>query len=340
MPAPATPTNLLVEQANGQVYLSFDQMSGATSYGIYRSTDNTTFTNISNPVTNYYLDSSVTTGTVYYYKVNATDGITPSSYTAVQSVVPTESGTATLGQVRQAAQQRADMINSNFVSTPEWNSYIRASYQELYDLLTNTYEDWNRAAPYNVITDGQNSAYTLPNGVLTDAISGAAAKPFFKLLGVDLGLANNNNAWVTIHKFDFIERNRYVYPNITSTFAGVFNLRYRVMGTQIHLIPTPSAGQYLRLHYVPRLQLPLADNDVMDGVNGWLEYVVTDAAIKAMQKEESDVSVLAMQKAALIKRIEESAINRDIGEPDTISNTRRVGGNYGAPGWDGSYGGN
>jgi fibronectin type 3 domain-containing protein len=340
MAIPSTPTNLLLQQANGQVYLSFDISAGATTYGILRSTDNVTFASVATPATNYYTDTSVTTGVNYFYRVTAINGDGTSGPTDSQSIVPTPTGVLTLGQVRLQAQQRADMVNSQFVTIPEWNQYISASYQELYDLLVNTYEDWFLAAPYNVITDGINSQYPVPNGVLTDAISGLPAAPFYKLLGVDLGLANNNNAWVTIHKFDFIERNRYVYPNITSTFAGVFNMRYRVMGSNLKLIPTPSAGQYLRLHYVPRLELPLADNDLMDGVNGWLEYVVIDAAIKAMQKEESDVTVLAMQKAAIIKRIEESAINRDIGQPDTISKTRGTwSGGYGGPGWDGGYGG-
>jgi len=339
MAIPSTPTNMLVQQANGQVYVSWDITATATSYTLQRSTNNVSFTTLASPTVAYYTDSSGTLGTQYWYKVAATNSDGTSSYTTAQSIVPVGTGIMTLGQVRLAAQQRADMVNSNFVSIPEWNEYIRASYQELYDLLVNTYEDWFYATPYNVITTGTSSSYTLPNGVLTDAVSGSVASPFYKLLGVDLGLANNNNAWVTIHKYDFIERNRYVYPNITSTFSGVFNMRYRVMGSALQLIPTPSAGQYLRIHYVPRLSMPLADVDQMDGVNGWLEYVVIDAAIKAMQKEESDVTVLGMEKMAIIKRIEESAINRDIGEPNTISNTRRMGGGWNSPNGDGSYGG-
>lgn len=339
MAIPGAPTNLLVQQANGQVYLSFDLSVGATTYDVQRSTDNVTFTSIATPTTTYYTDASVSTGINYFYRVAAVNGSGSSQPTDAQSIVPTPTGVLTLGQVRLQAQQRADMVNSQFITVPEWNQYILASYQELYDLLINTHEDWFIAEPYNVITDGSTSKYALPNGVLTDAVSGQPAKPFYKLLGVDLGLANNNNAWVTVHNYNFIERNRYVYPNITSTFAGVFNMRYRLMGNSLHFIPTPSAGQYIRMHYVPRLALPLADNDLMDGVNGWLEYVVIDVALKAMQKEESDVTVLAMQKAAIIKRIEESAINRDIGEPNTISNTRRVPGGWNSPNGDGSYGG-
>ena len=86
----------------------------------------------------------------------------------------------------------------------------------------------------------------------------------------------------------------------------------------------------------------LSDSDILDGVSGWTEYVIVDAAIKALLKEESDTTVLMAQKLALIKRIEETAMNRDAGQADTISNVRTWGerwGAYGGPGFDGSFGG-
>jgi hypothetical protein len=62
-----------------------------------------------------------------------------------------------------------------------------------------------------------------------------------------------------------------------------------------------------------------ADSDVLNDVNQYVEYVIVDAAIKMMQKEESDVSVLMLQKQALTKRIQEAAQNRDAGEPESVS---------------------
>ena len=58
-----------------------------------------------------------------------------------------------------------------------------------------------------------------------------------------------------------------------------------------------------------------------------LEYVITDAAIKMMQKEESDTSVLQLQKAALIRRIEAAAENRSLLDefPDDIEAANRLG---------------
>jgi hypothetical protein len=248
-----------------------------------------------------------------------------------------------LGQVRLLAQQEADRVGSNFVTVPEWNVYINQSYFELYDLLVTVYEDYFMAPVFTMTTNGTSQFYPLPDGLtVMDAQTSLIAKPFYKLLGVDLGLDNAQNAWVTLKKFDFIARNRFVYPNISSTFLGVFNLQYRIMGNQIEFIPTPSSAQTIRIWYVPRLTQLLADTDIMDGVSGWTEYVVVDAAIKALNKEESDTTALQMRKAALLDRIQSTAMNRDQGAPDTISDTRtwseRWGG-YGGPGFDGSFGG-
>lgn len=107
-------------------------------------------------------------------------------------------------------------------------------------------------------------------------------------------------------------------------------------------IPTPSGSQTIRVWYVPRVTQLLQETDMLDGVSGWTEYVIVDAAIKALQKEESDTSVLMAQKMALIKRIEESAMNRDVGQPDCISDSRTrssIWGGYGSPNGGGGYGG-
>lgn len=337
------PTNFLVQQANGQVLASWNLVAGATSYTLQRSTDGVTYTTIATPSQTQYLDVAVVIGTQYYYQVASTNGSGTSPYTPPQAIVPAGFGEMTLGQIRLLAQQRADRVNSQFVTTSEWNVYINQSYFELYDLLIDTYEDYYVATPYVFTTDGTTFQYPLPNGVTTrDAISNLVVAPFYKLMGVDIGLSGTSNAWVTLKKFEFIARNRFVFPQVTSTFLGVFNLRYRLVGNTIYFIPTPSAGQFIRTWYFPKLTTLLQDTDRLDGISGWTEYVVVDAARKALLKEESDTSMLMAEKQALIKRIEESAMNRDAGQPDTVSDTRSATGfwgGYGSPGGDGPYGG-
>lgn len=346
---PATPSNMICQSANQQILVSWDQAVGATAYNIERSLDNVTYTALAtvggSPLATQYLDVAVTLGTKYWYRVNAQNGSGLSPFTAPQANVPTPTSEKTLGQIRLEAQQTADRINSNFVTKSEWNTFINLAMYELYDLLITVYEDYNIAEPASFTVNGSTFLYPLPNGSDT-FLNGVSLQPFipkplYKLRGVDLALQNAANGFVTVNKFNFADRNRFVYPNTASTIYGVFNLQYRVMGDKIQFIPTPSANQVIRLWYIPRLTEMLADTDISDiGISGWLRYVIVRAAIYALTKEESDTTTLQAELVYLKQRIEESAANRDAGLPDRVSDTRQ-GSGYG-DGWgsgNGSIGG-
>jgi hypothetical protein len=344
---PGIPNHFYVQTANQQNLVSWALSPGATSYVVQRSLDNVTFTTIAtvsgSPLATSYLDAAVTLGVQYWYNVAAVNTNGQSSFTLPQSVVPTPTGEMCLSQIRLAAMQRADRVNSNFVALPEWRNYINQSMFELYDLLVTVYEDYFVTTPVQFVADGNTFLFTLPNGSntflngLNPSIS-FTPLPFYKLIGVDLALNNATNAFVTVNKFNFSDRNRFVYPNTASTIYGVFNLQYRLLGTnQIEFIPTPSAGQALRLWYIPRMTELLQDTDTtMQGISGWIEYVIVRAAKYALDKEESDSTQLTQELLFLKTRIEETAVNRDAGMPDTISDV-----NYGnwANGWSGGRNG-
>lgn len=288
------------------------------------------------------LTSALTNTTVTAFASGGT-----SNYTHPQAVIPTNWSEMSLAQIRLMSRQRADRVNSNFVTDPEWNSYINLAMYELYDLLIDEYEDYNMATPIQFTTDGSTFLYPLPDGRITfqngETFQDFTPDPFYKLMGFDLGLQTANNAYVTINKFNFIDRNRFVYPNSASTIYGVFNAQYRVIGNKIMFIPTPSANQTIRMWYIPRLKGLLKDTDASDiSISGWIQYVIIRAAKYALDKEESDTSKLDTELVFLKTRIEEAASNRDAGQPDTISNTRAGGfgwGQGGGMGYNGSSGG-
>lgn len=292
------------------------------------------------------LSSALTNTTVTSFTTGGT-----SSYTSPVSAIPVPTGEMALAQIRLKAQQRADRVNSSFVTTSEWNSYINQAMFELYDLLVTEYEDYFIAPiPAQFTVNGSQFLYPLPDGLLTFNngldISQAPfiAPPFYKLSGVDLALNNATNGYVTLNRFNFINRNQFVYPNTASTIYGVFNMQYRIMGNNLEFIPTPSAGQQIRLWYIPRLQELLLDTDTTTiGISGWIEYVIVRAAYYALTKEESDTMPLVQQLEFVKDRIESAASNRDAGRPDTISDSRSTSSNgYGngfGGGWNGSSGG-
>ncbi len=351
MAIPSTPQNFYVQTQNRQVLASWSLSAGATSYILQRSLDNITFTTLAtisgSPLATSYLDTTVTIGTQYFYKVAAatTDGT--SAYTAAIDAVPTPTAEMSLGQIRKLSQMKADRLNSNFVTVPEWNEFINLAYNELYDILVTLYEDQYVAPFAQFQCNGNQYLFPLPDGALTfqsgvDPNVTFVAQPFYKLLGVDLALQTSQNAYVTVNKFNLIDRNRFVYPNTASSIYGVFNMQYRLMGSNLEVIPTPSGGQSIRLIYIPRLRSLLQDTDITTlGISGWLQYVIVRAAKYALDKEESDTTKLDQELLFLNERIIASAANRDAGQPDRISDTRTNSGYWGSGngGWNGSSGG-
>lgn len=195
----------------------------------------------------------------------------------------------TLLQIRDRCKQESDNVNSSFLTDAEWDNLINSSYRELYGLLVQAYgEDYFVQTPqtgYTFTTDGINQFFALP----TD---------FFKLLGVDV-MVTSPAQWASLKPFAFADRNR----------VTMFN-------TQI-----PMAGQTVRVFYVPRLTDLVLDPDVLVAgvtLNGWEEYIIADCAMKALAKEESDVTVVAARKRALVDRLEAEASNRDAGNPARI----------------------
>lgn len=329
MAAPSTPTNYYIQQGNGNVLLSWDIMPTATGYPVQRSTDGVNFSLLSTPVVNNYTDTTASLNTMYYYRVAASNVDGPSAFTAAQQVVPAQIGKLSLYELRLRSQQKADRVNSKFVTLPEWNFFINQSVKELYDLLITAYEDYYVAPRLIIPTDG-SASYDLPNGT---NYSGAPA--FYKIYGVDLGLNDTANAWLTLKKFNFIDRNRFVYPQLTTTILGVWNLSYRVMGDKIHFIPIPANLQNIGIWYFPRRDTLLQETDILDGFSGWENYVICRAAKYALDKEESDTSKIDSEILFLKERIEETSQARDAGQPDTISNSRMRSNMWGQGGENG-----
>lgn len=343
---PYQPQNLTAEQTDGNILLTWGGSLGAISYQVQRSTDAVNYTTVASPMSNQYLDAYPGIGVQFYYQVAAINVAGTSPYSSPASVVAAPPGEMSLGELRLRCQQTADRVNSNFVTVSEWNAFIRLAMYELYDLLITTYEDYNIAPPAYINTNGSTFQYDLPNGAtnylggVIGGVSGIPAQAFYKLSGMDLGVNTSNNAWVTLRSYDWIERNNYVYPNSTSTIYGVYNMRYRLLGTKLNFIPVPAGNQQIRLWYAPRLPGLLADNDLTTiGYSGWLRYPIVRAAKYALDKEEgSDTGKLDQELIFLKTRIEQSASNRDQGQADTISNTRRDE-MYGGNGWGSTNGG-
>lgn len=349
MAVPYQPQNLTAEQADGNILLSWSGSLSATGYLVQRSTDGVNFTTVATlGLVVQYVDSLPGTGIMYYYQVAATNSSGTSPYSSVAQMVAAPPSEMSLYELRLRSQQTADRVGSQFVVNSEWNAFLRLAMYELYDIMITSYEDMFSSEVVFVNTNGTTQLYPTPDGVSnffggtwpSTSANGAPAKALYKLVGMDLGVNTSNNAWVTLVKFNFIDRNKYVYPNSTSTIYGVYNMAYRLMGNFWDVIPTPAGNQQIRAWYSPKLPALLQETDLTTlGTSGWLRYPIVRAAKYALDKEEgADTSKLDAELLFLKKRIEEASQNRDSGIPDTISNTRRDP-LYGGNGFGGGGGG-
>ena len=125
------------------------------------------------------------------------------------------SSNVSLGALRMAAQEEADLQSNNFVRTSEWNNYLNNSYKELYDILVSAYDNNYHFAPGYQFTLGGTQFYDLPDGTSNFLdVNGNTAPKFYKALGVDLQYSSSPTGWVTLKRFNFIDRNKYAWPNV------------------------------------------------------------------------------------------------------------------------------
>jgi hypothetical protein len=197
----------------------------------------------------------------------------------------------------------ADMEDNDFVTDSEANNYINFAIAELHDLLVESYgSDYFLESTIGATANG-TADYALP----TD---------FYKLRGIDVRI--NSSEWINVTKFNFNERNKYEDFGAW-TLLGISNIRYRIMGSNVKFTPTPDGNTDYQLWYIPVATKLSLDTDIFDDINQYSDYVIISAAMKMAMKEESDISVLMSERNRLIQKIEQSSQNRDVSEPESIS---------------------
>lgn len=204
--------------------------------------------------------------------------------------------------LRTAARERADEVNSLFVSDAELTRYINSSAQELYDLLIEANVDYaTTLLPFTV--SGASTSYGLP-------------ADFYRLRGLDVSL---NGSWVPVPHYDQMERGNYQSLALQRIFSKVY---YHLFNKTLEFLPQSEAPGSYQLRYIPLMTVMSADVDTFDGYNGYEEYIIVDAAIKMKDKGESDVKVLMGQKEELKKRLQAMIPVRDYANADRVSDVR------------------
>lgn len=218
--------------------------------------------------------------------------------------MPLAPGVVTVGTIIQQAQSRVDMVSSSFIAPDEWIAYTNGSAYELYDILCQKFGDNYSVSETTFYTTGSIKNYALP-------------QDHFKTLGVSLSM-DGGDVWNDVPRFMWSERNRHPHLDRMPRRNGGSDLRYDIVGQNLMFAPTPVSSLLMQHYYVPRMATLSSSLQTVDGVSGWEELIVTDVAIKALQKQGDDVSALMTQKQMQVRRIENAAANRDAGSPQRI----------------------
>ncbi len=244
------------------------------------------------------------------------------------------------------------MLKSNFVTNDEWNIEINQSAAELYGLLVTKFGEDYFLAPLQVFFSTGQLFAPLPDGTNFKNTNGqpdpagTPALACFKVhkLEVNSFGAQSTNAtgWVPMSRCNAADFDKYnlLLGSASNVVSGQFcQYQYREMGTNLGIIPVTS-GQAIRLWYVPLAKQLLQDTDMLPySYSGWHEYVVLDVAAKSLAKKQfmDQAQELLNRKEAMMVRIETEAANRNVGQPNTATNSRSL---YGDPNFGGGMFGN
>ena len=218
----------------------------------------------------------------------------------------------TLANLRTRVRYQADIESSTHVSDAELTYYINNSAAELHGLLCTLYEDYYLTSSTFTLTSA--NTYTLPSN-------------FFKLRGLDY---DNAGSYITVPRFSFEERNRW-QERYQRGDLEVWRA-FRLMQGAIYILPEDDFAGTYRLWYLLNYTAMTSDADTLSDLMGWDEYVVVDAAIKCLRKEEQDTTELMQEKASMQSRISTSLSDR--GGVARVQETRRYASSYELNDWN------
>ena len=226
-------------------------------------------------------------------------------------------------QVRQQTHREGDDPTLGFVTDAELTQYINNSIGEFYNQLYTAFPEGVRKSSLITVAN-DNDTYDLPDD-------------FKHLLGVEYQLTGAilGGQWLDIRRCIFSERNKYTLRPLVAV-PGVVPFEYLIFndssGWKIQFVPFPFAGASVRVWYAPAYTKLAADGEELDGINGLEEFVIIDAAIKVLQKEETDPGPLLAMRQSMLESLREQGKQRDSNEPG------HMGWNGAAIGWDGGTG--
>lgn len=199
---------------------------------------------------------------------------------------------------------RADRQEATIPSS-RMNDIVNSSMRDLYDQILSSYGDEYFATSTDIAVDTSTDTYDLPQN-------------FYKIISMDATVAGRV---INLVKYNPEERNLYQQFGIWDPYTPI---RYRILGgtfqtvPQVRFIPNPSGDYTVSMRYVPSPPRLSQDDDFIDEQNGWADYIEVDGAIHLLDREETDTTMLRMERDRIVQRIMSMAPQRDLSRPDRV----------------------
>lgn len=225
----------------------------------------------------------------------------------------------TLAEIRTRARQKANMENSNFIQPDELLNYINEALYTWYDVMVEAYEDYFLPA--------EPLVFELPSG--TDGLFDLPSD-FYKLAGLDRSVSPGaTDRFYPMKKTPWRARTN---TENTWRYALTANVTYRIFKNKIQMTPKDSANGSYQLWYIPTATPFVNESDSIDTFNGFENLLIVDVAIKMLAKEESDPSLLLLEREKLTEALNVMKIDRDINNGERIEETYESTESYGPTG--------
>ncbi len=205
---------------------------------------------------------------------------------------------ATRAEIRELARQRADGENDeSFVTDTEMNSWFELARRDLHALLV-----------ANDMLPSYEFASFTGDAMNADGYT-ALVDTAFAVLGV---YREVNKRWLPLERLD-----PKVMVHASDTGTPTHYQFDKKKGLLLWKIPTAATSNF-RYRFAPKLEDIVTDEQEIDFVNGWEEYLVIWLAIKYKIKEDVERNDLERDLNAMRARVEEEASLRDLTEGAVI----------------------
>ncbi len=237
--------------------------------------------------------------------------------------------------LEQRVRERADMVDSQFVTSAEVQRFLEASWQELYSIMVASGEDLfirrvritGSAADPLVTESGdlivtENGDVLIVGGVIPvgSYVNLPAQTKALRLVRIVDGRRLRK---ATLHDLEFIQGSSYRgEPTAYRIDMDPQNTHLR-----LELYPAPDKSYEFDVFYVPALSLKefLSSSFVSIPVRGWDEYCVLTATAKCLSKEEAEIGSVMKERDILLERIRADLVPFDKSEPDVVVQMQQTG---------------